>query len=358
MHVPDWTQLPEELLEFISEKLDNCFDVIHARSVCSLWRSTMPFPCSLLSPRYSLISFASLPYKCSATLKKIPLFLFRVLTLSGSASEYFLGGIGRRDEPEDHIEHPPPLQCSVKIPGSSDQTLVNMLDCQIIPMGHQYRIFDSNPSYYKVVAFLPLGGREFVVLLNYGGVLFVLTSVEMKWKLLEKPPRSTCSSLVTFRGRFYASFFNGTSVVIDPYSLDVTKLMHSPHQDIYNHLVPSGNDELFLVEQNGSQLTLRVSRLDEEAGKWVVVTHVGDRVLFISGGVFGNFCCSAKELPDGCGMSGNSMEFTDVVSGTYSYKYGVDTGRGEDGRKGWRPSRENRVKVLSTSPVVALRVEH
>ncbi|CAA7047920.1 unnamed protein product [Microthlaspi erraticum] len=31
----DWTQLPEELLQVISENLDNCFDVVHARSVCS-----------------------------------------------------------------------------------------------------------------------------------------------------------------------------------------------------------------------------------------------------------------------------------------------------------------------------------
>ncbi|CAA7033035.1 unnamed protein product [Microthlaspi erraticum] len=335
MHVPDWTQLPEELLQVISEKLDNCFDVVHARSVCS-----------------SL-----------GTLKKIPLFLFRVPTLSASSSEYFLGGIGCRDEAEDQTELPSPIQCSVKVKiGESDPRLMNMLDCEILPLGHQYRLIGCNPSYYRGVAFLPLkkeGGREFVVLLHYGYVLYVQTSAEMKWKRLKNVPKSEiCRDVVTFRGRFYASFRNGTSVVIDPYSLDVTLLMHSQNREISHYLVPSGNDDLFLVHRFASHSTYRVSRLDEEAGKWVEISEVGDRVLFISGGVLGNVCCSAKELPDGCGVSGNSIVFTDYVGGTYSYKYGVDTGRGEDGRKGWRPSRESRVKVLSTSPVVALRVEH
>ncbi|KAL0670435.1 hypothetical protein Bca4012_033139 [Brassica carinata] len=51
--VPDWTQLPEELLHIITGKLEHCFNVIHARSVCTSWRSTFPFPHSLLRPRHS-----------------------------------------------------------------------------------------------------------------------------------------------------------------------------------------------------------------------------------------------------------------------------------------------------------------
>ncbi|CAA7032991.1 unnamed protein product [Microthlaspi erraticum] len=100
--IPDWTQLPEELLEFISEKLDNCFEVVHARSVCCSWRSSMPFPCSLLRPRYSLPMFPSKKVGlCS--LEKLPFVLFRVPTPDAddadiaSASVYFIGGISRDD---------------------------------------------------------------------------------------------------------------------------------------------------------------------------------------------------------------------------------------------------------------------
>lgn len=99
-----------------------------------------------------------------------------------------------------------------------------------------------------------------------------------------------------------------------------------------------------------------MSRLDEEAGQWVEVIDLGDRVLFI--GHFGNVCCSAKELPDGCGVSGNSILFTNEPGYvTFAYKYGVHTGRAEDELNIWRFSREIRVMIVNTFPVVALRLE-
>ncbi|EFH55044.1 hypothetical protein ARALYDRAFT_901050 [Arabidopsis lyrata subsp. lyrata] len=156
----------------------------------------------------------------------------------------------------------------------------------------------------------------------------VLTSAEMKWKRLENVPYAICSDLVTFRGRFYASFLSRNTFLIDPYSLEVTLLMPSPQKPL-NYLVAFGNDELFLVEVtipnfdviDFSRFTCIVSRLDEEGGKWVEVTDLGNRVFFI--GHFGNVSCSAKEFPDGCGLSGNSILFTNEP--IYAYKYGVNT---------------------------------
>ncbi|CAA7032987.1 unnamed protein product [Microthlaspi erraticum] len=367
--IPDWTQLPEELLEFLTEKLDSCFDVVHARSVCRAWRSTMPFPCSLLRPSYSL---PMLPNKnvglCS--LEKVPLVFFRVPTRDGddgdtaSASVYFIGGISR-DDSADYKDLPSPLQCSmtVKIPGESEPTLMNILDCQMLSLGYEYRLKNWSPDGEKTtlrnLAFLPLnkeGGGEFGVLLYFKGDLLVLTTrAEMKWKLLENVPKKPCTSLATFRGRFYASFYDRTSVVIDPDSLDVTLLIHSELVGFYKHLVPSGIDELFLVEEFlTTPAACRVSRLDEETGKWVVVTDIGGRVLLIDQD-WENVCCSAKELPDCCGLSGNSIVITgepENVANTFRYE-GVE----EDDLKFWTVSREKRVTVLSTSPAVALRVE-
>ncbi|CAA7032995.1 unnamed protein product [Microthlaspi erraticum] len=387
MDMPDWTKLPEELLQVISENLDNCFDVVHARSVCSSWRSTIPFPFSLLTSSYSLPTFTepSLENEGLVTLKKIPLFLFRVRTPSALATKYFLGGIGPRDEAEDQTELPSPIQCSVKVKiGKSEATLVNMLDCQILSLGYEYRMIGWEPKDYEGVAFLPLnkeGEGEFVVLLNYFRFCLVLTSAEMKWKRLENVPMESCWSLtlfacaeirwtelmnvphdswrdlVTFRGKFYASFTREI-VVVDPYSLDVSHTTLSiPSQPLerIRYLVPYGNDELFLVElcnPSTDQLAFRVSRLDEEAGKWVVVTDLGDCVLFINRRHLGNVCCSAKELPDGCGLSGDSIVFTNVGSKTYTFNYEVDAPFNL-----LRPSTKKRVTVLSTYPVVALRVE-
>ncbi|CAA7032986.1 unnamed protein product [Microthlaspi erraticum] len=291
MMMPDWTQLPEEILEFISEKLDNCFQVIHARSVCSFWRSTIPFPCSLLRPSYSLPTYP-IEKVGLCSLEKIPMFLFRVRTLddAASASVFFLGRIGRRD----HIELSSPIQCSVRVKiGESDPTLINMLDCQILSLGHQYRLINWSPEGVKTtttsVACLPLNKErrmEFVVLVNYQGALFVLTSgAKRKWKLLEN---NNCG---------YRSLFPGRD---SPDSIGASRIFPT-----------SGNDELLLLDDlQRSRAACRLSRLDEEEGKWVEVTDLGDRVLFIHRGHLGNVCCSAKEFPDGCCLTGNSILIT------------------------------------------------
>ncbi|KAG7572347.1 hypothetical protein ISN44_As09g007180 [Arabidopsis suecica] len=357
--MPDWSLLPEELLHLISKHLeDYCFDVVHARSVCTSWRSSFPFPSSLLRPSYSLPSFAKFPRKSKGfcTIKKVPLFLFRVrvpAAAAASPSEFFVGGIGQ-DDSEDRMEIPSPLQCSVRVksPGSVP-TLMNMLDCQILSLGYQYRIIGWDPE-ERTTVFLPLSkDGEFVVLLNQR--LLALTSAEMRWKLVMNVPNARCSELVTFRGRFYAAFLHWGVYVIDPCSLKATSLMPSQSLHSSNYLIPSGNDELFLVEvifPRGfafNRFKCRVSRLDEEAGKWVVVTDLGDRVLFI--GHFGNVSCSAKELPIGCGVSGNSVLSTFRPGNvTYVYKYGVHTGNEEDDRYRWRCVSENRVTIFYTKP--------
>ncbi|CAL9233901.1 unnamed protein product [Arabidopsis halleri] len=377
--MPDWSQLTVELLSLISKNLEDYgFDVVHARSVCRSWRSLFPFPSCLLRQSFSLPSFTDFPLESKdlCTLKKVPLFLFRLRAPDADVtlpSQYFLGGIGR-DESEDHMELPSPLQCSVKVKiRGSEPTLINILDYQIIPLGYLYRMigWEERRRSYRGVAFLPLNkegqGREFVVLLNYSKVLLVLKSAEMRWKRLTNVPDYQCMELVTFRGKFYAAFLTGKIVVIDPYSLEVTPLMPSQPLHSIDYLIPSGNDDLFLVEHfnpipdadvlDFSRFTCRVSRLDEETGTWVVVSDLIDRVLFI-GGHFGNVCCSAKELPDGCGVSGNSILFTNEPGNvTFAYKYGVHTGRAEDDLNIWRFSREKRVTILSTYPVVALRLE-
>jgi len=203
------------------------------------------------------------------------------------------------------------------------------------------------------------------VLLSYSNVLMALRSSEMKWMRVAKISKASCSDLVSFRGRFYAVFLDREIVVIDPYSLDVTPLMPLQSLRSLKFLVPSGDDEIFLVELiippsgvlDFGRFKCRVSRLDdEEDAKWVEVTNLGDRVLFV--GRFGNVCCSVKELPDGCGLSRDSLLFTNGPGNvSYLYKYGVDTGNVEDDLSFWRLSRENPVTFLSTYPVMAFRVD-
>ncbi|ESQ46456.1 hypothetical protein EUTSA_v10000613mg [Eutrema salsugineum] len=353
--IPDWTQLPQELLHIIKEKLENCFDVVHARSVCTSWRSTFPFPASLLRQSYSLPLYP-IEMESLCSLEKIPFFLCRVPTAAESASEYFLGGICR-DESEDYSQFPSPPQCSLrlKLPGSNP-TLKNMLDCQIFSVGHHYRMICWHQGLritFKDVAFLPLnkeGGAEFVVIRSYSRTLVVFTSVEKRWLQLKDVPDTTCLDLVAFRGRFYAAFRNKDVFVIDPYLLKATRLMPSEHLNGFFHVIPSGDDELFLVEKflsttpHAAGLKCRVRRLDEEAGKWVKVTDLGDRVLFAGYGA--NNSCSTKQLPDGCGLSRNSIFFTERPGhANFIFKYAAGSGD-------WELSRESCVFNVILMPVI------
>ncbi|KAG2331533.1 hypothetical protein Bca52824_002713 [Brassica carinata] len=365
----DWSLLPEELLHIISSKLEDCFDFIHARSVCRPWRSIFPFPSSLLRTRYSLPSFDKFPRKGRGccTLEKFPLFLFRLRAAPEPSllSEFFVGGI----RPEEDVEFSSPVQCSVKvkIPSDSAPTSLNVADCQIIPLGYKCRMVGYDPNSlatrYRAAAFLPLNKEkrgEFIVLIGYSRHMLVLRSTEMRWTRLQNTSiAADCSDIVAFRGKFYAVFINGDVFAIDPYTLETTPLIPPEIVDCgrCNYLVPYGDDdELYLVERiivrNGvlcfSKLACRVSVLDEEAGEWVV-----------PGNCSGNASCSAKELPDGCGVSGSSMLFiNEIFDVTYPYKYGVETGNPEDDLNVWRCSRETRVTISNKSPMVALRIEH
>ncbi|ESQ46455.1 hypothetical protein EUTSA_v10000192mg [Eutrema salsugineum] len=374
-NMTDWTQLPEELLQMIIEKLNNCFDVVNARSVCSSWRSLFPFPSCLLIQSYSLPTYP-IEKQGLCSLEKIPLILFRVPTAVESVSEYFVGGICR-DESGDYMEFPSPLQCTLRVKlARSDSALqlagaglmwkkildcestwMNTRGCQIINMGHQYQIVCWSPEGLRKserdVAYLELskkGVSEFLVLRSYSNTLVVFKSGERKWKRVENVPGYSSTGVVSFRGKFYAAFVGRDVFVINPRSLKATRLRRSlKHRDAKNYLVPIGDDELFLVEENVTPIdgtTFGVFRLDVKARKWVEVSDFGDRVFFV--GCLVNVACSVKELPDGCGVSGNSILFTQLGLHISFYVYSSGC---------WRSSSESRVEIIvSGSPALAFSV--
>ena len=79
---------------------------------------------------------------------------------------------------------------------------------------------------------------------------------------LQRLSDATCDDLVTFSGRFYAIFLNGDVFAFDPHFLELTPLkpLELLNCCSCNSLVPSGDDELFLVEKiippNGGRLYL------------------------------------------------------------------------------------------------------
>ncbi|KAJ0232450.1 hypothetical protein HA466_0290920 [Hirschfeldia incana] len=366
--IPDWTKLPEELLQTINGKL-NCFDVVHAHSVSTKWRSAFPYPASLLRSSYSLPTYpVEKDGLCS--LEKIPFVLVIVPTPTDdeSASEFSMGLVGR-DESADYMEAPSPLQCSLRMKmNKSDPKWMNVIGSQILSLGHRYRMVCWDPNglrtTHRNAAILPLsregerGRGEFVVLRSYYGILLVLTSAIRKWVRFPGVRSSSCTGLVTFRGRFYASFSNEGIYVIHPYSLVAVPLMMPPNfTHGSNHLITAGDDELFLVNKNTS-ITRRVTcRVGKLVGlEWVEVDELGDRVLFVAKDA--NVCCSANQLPDGCGVTGDSVLFTKRAGeDTYFYKYGPPEVPNENVVGEWRSSKESRVRFLDSQQAFAFRVE-
>ncbi|KAG2286286.1 hypothetical protein Bca52824_045890 [Brassica carinata] len=201
-----------------------------------------------------------------------------------------------------------PIQFSVKIPGS-EPTMLNIRNSQVFPLGHQYRIMGWDPeswtTKYKGVAFLPLNEEgEFVVLLNYTMDLLVLRSSEMRWMRLKETSDASCCHLVAFRGGFMQPLSTGL-LHFRSLFLKRTPFTPLPLLRSSKYLVQAGDDELLLVEKfnpfpdaeilDFNRFTCRVSRLDNEADKWVEITDLGDRVLFIRDS--GNFCCSLRSFP-------------------------------------------------------------
>ncbi|KAF2602070.1 hypothetical protein F2Q70_00027805 [Brassica cretica] len=219
-----------------------------------------------------------------------------------------------------------------------------MRDGQIFPLGHQYRI-SCDSKEYRSLAFLSLhkeGREEFIVLLSFGRFFLALRSSEMKWKLVMGFKAPSSENIVTFRGMFYVTIRASMTTIYNRSFLVAPNSRVAPEScGLANISVSCGNDEeLFMVKKSSLILMYQI----------LVGSHAEQQ---------GNVSCSAKELPDGCGVSENSILFTNELdNGTYVYKYGVDTGREEDDLNCWRFSGENRVTILSTSPVVNFRVEY
>ncbi|KAG2303121.1 hypothetical protein Bca52824_031772 [Brassica carinata] len=323
----DWSLLPKDLLELINSRFETCFETVHLRSVCSLWRSAIPRPCYKhgLGVDYLLPIFSDNPrFKGDklCILKKIPNFLFRYQTPFGA--DCLIIGISESTSDKQKLVS--------SLPGfgftSEYGKVLNTLSSQIIHLGHNYVInFNATTTIqYRTmrrtlserVAFLPFDsedGRDFTLVAGVLDTLMMYRSREERWIKIEYPFRSY-QDMVSFKGKFYVVDKSGRGrvFVIEP-SLEVSEI-HSvtqSHECYWETLVVSRDDELLLVQRFTSgedhdehmHTWFRIFRLEEEGQRrWIGVTDLEERVVFL--GINWNFCYSAKEVP---GVKGNCVMF-------------------------------------------------
>ncbi|CAH8361927.1 unnamed protein product [Eruca vesicaria subsp. sativa] len=330
----DWSLLPKDLLELINARSKTCFEIVHFRSVCSSWRSAIPRPSYRLGLclKRLLPVFNHKPRFESHTpcmLKKIPVFLFRFQTPSGT--DFLLIEMTKGESGEQLLMCP--FQDSPW--RYKDVITLNTLSSQIIPLGYYYKInfyaiasrrhLTRSENYTKRVAFLPLDGEDgnkaFAVVAGVLGDLMMYRSCDNGWTII-KGWFIYYQDMVSFKGKFYVVNKSGRGhvFVIEP-SFKITEIqpVTLSHETYDERLVVSG-DELLLVqrltlgmycEEKYKHSWFRLFRLEEEEEeegqrRWVRIKDIEDRVVIL--GCDWSLCCSAKELP---GMKENSIVFNE-----------------------------------------------
>ncbi|KEH34029.1 F-box SKIP23-like protein [Medicago truncatula] len=320
---PDWSKLPKDLLQLISEKLDSELYQLRFRSVCSSWHSSIP-----KKPLLDLPSNFPFPSNNTSNTNTFPLSKRSILLIT----------------PPNQTLHPPWL---IKIgPDSRDKTrlwyplsldyqlylqlpqLIDFKEYHIIHLGDEFVIGNFPSDYFsvdfmkKVLVYRTLHSYALLTI-NVSGKLAIFRSGDEHWTIIMPEELSSpYSDVCLFKGRPIAVDFSGRTVAVGPdLGLDL----------VAESVGVFGGDKKLLVDSNGELLLVhkyvnsvencffnvfafyeigdvrfQVFNLDEKEKKWVEVRNLGDRVLFW--GEDGVFSASASELGVG---NGNCVIFRD-----------------------------------------------
>ncbi|CAJ2639137.1 F-box protein [Trifolium pratense] len=306
----DWSNLPGELVILISEKLDSEFYILRFRSVCTTWRGLVPKPHNLPYnfPKNTVISIPSCISKRSFFLIK-PHNQFPWLIKSSQDSR-----------PKTRLWNPVSFDSCFH---SLFFNYLNFTQFNVLDLGHY---FVHHYYFYPVKLVVATWQRKeqppSLLTFNPTGQLAMFRSGDHQLTLI--PDGTGYIDICVSKGRPYAVASDGRMVTIGPdYSVC---LAAEP--------ILGGNNFKFLVECDGELLLVQfgggacslsfwehendvddndcknadpkidVFRLDKKKKKWVELTSLGDKVLFL-----GDKCGFAVSASDLCVAKGNCVIF-------------------------------------------------
>jgi len=330
MAAVDWSKLPTELLNLISQRIDDEIDLIRFRSTCSTWRSSSVLKILQILPfKFPLfkIPFLSDPNEMDTIngnnppfchLSKQNLYLIKPPPQKEEEQTLLrprLIRVSQNTRGLTRFFHPllnnDPISCKGLVLDFNKLfvlhlgSIISICKCGIKPKNEADDCFYIFPE--KVVAAMCHGKNPLIVAaLNARPFPLLSKCGNENWKVI--PDMSMVyGDICLFKGHPYAVDKFGKAVIVGP--------------DSSVHLVAEplvgGGKKKFLVESVGDLLLADVHvypvivdlfKLNEKEKKWVKLTSLEDRVLFL--GLKCSFSVSASDL---CVAKGNRVIISDDI---------------------------------------------
>ncbi|KAF8117242.1 hypothetical protein N665_0012s0243 [Sinapis alba] len=350
-----WSEMLPEIIHMISLRIDNPFDLIHFRSVCSWWRSSSvptfrPIP-SLRCP---------LPPDVRGCGDDCHILRSRVYLLLNSFScdppQFCLFKLQEEENGALALQTLFHRTTSSEWGCTYPSLSLDLLNSQVIELAQVHfacytswcDLFDDIGSPFKAqedIGFMRLDAvnKEFIVLgkLSFQG-LAVYRSFEERWTEIETEPGLFLEAISSFNGNLYAIEPAGLTKVVKP-TLEVNSFQRSRHCDnTRKRWLVKSEDKLLLVEmctKNRKEYLrpkllakmgwFEVSELNKERNDWIQVEDLGGLVLFLD--YHCSFSCLPNQIP---GFRPNSIIFKGIFGcyGNQHQSYEVF----EFGKQGFR----------------------
>jgi hypothetical protein len=314
----DWSQLPKDLLNLISQRLNNELDLIRFRSVCSIWHTSIPNHHNILPFKFPLVKFSYTYIIDIDSINNKDNTSFCHL----SKNNIFL--IKPKQQQEDQTLRPwliRIVQSSIgktqlHHPLSRDPFhFPHVLDFNRFSLLHLGCMFTADDNFLEPSPFRFMYPEKVVAVTGHGKTPIVLGKLTFAPQPgLFKCGDETWKVIPDMSIKFGdICFFKGRPYVVD--KIGRTFMIGSDDSNV--HLVAEplidGGDIKFLVDREGELLlvdiyecfcsefpgpdAIRVDvfKLDEKEKKWVKLTTLGDSVLFL-----GNDCSFSASASDLC----------------------------------------------------------
>ncbi|MCH82460.1 F-box protein [Trifolium medium] len=346
----DWSQLPKDLLQLISQRLDSELYLLRFRSVCSTWRSSSSIPKH--HPNYlslKLPEFYNNDPNPPCHISKHNIFLIKPPQHQQTLHHRRPWLIRIGPDPDGKIQLWHPFSLRPHIPFHFPHHVLDFNQLSVFHLGHLFLLSEANRQIHS--AKLLVAPRQekqplFMVTFNCFGELTLFRCGDERWTIIQGMATSAHGDICIFKGRPCAVDYDGYTVMFEP---DLSHhLIAEPLLDeegVHTKFLLQSECELLLVDcyacdsgfsiKNGD-VRIAVFRLDEKEKKWVKLTSLGDRVLFLGNRYM--FSASASELGF---AKGNCVIYTDdVFKGLDDMEYGMSVFQLD----------QNRVSPLSDYP--------